>query len=172
MRPSRDVNLRSGKINDALEYIYLKSVVGVTRRGPAPDWQVYRGCHSTQPKRGVGVGVSMVMGMVKHGMGTSTASTALIGGEREQSDDGSSGCWRGHICVAVEGVLGAGRWRMAYNIRGGGDGACGRKKSSPKIAISCWSTHATSIVYVHSRTLFSANKLGPEMLGNSSSDGK
>lgn len=33
-------------------------------------------------------------------------------------------------------------------------------------------THAPSIVYVHSRTLFSANKLGPEMLGNSSSDGK
>lgn len=119
------------------------------------------------------MGVSMVMGMVKHGMGTSTASTALVGGEREESEDGSSGCWRGHICVAVDGVLGAGRWRMAYNIRGGGAGAlCGRKKSSPKIAISCWSTHAPSIVYVHSRTLFSANKLGPEMLGNSSSDGK
>lgn len=70
------------------------------------------------------MGVSMVMGMVKHGMGTSTASTALVGGEREESDDGSSGCWRGHICVAVDGVLGAGRRRMAYNIREGETGLC------------------------------------------------
>lgn len=58
--------LGQGKPNDALENIHLKSVVGVTRRGPASDWQVYRGCHSTQPKWDVGLGVSMVMGMVKH----------------------------------------------------------------------------------------------------------
>lgn len=120
------------------------------------------------------MGVSMVMGMVKHGMGTSTASTALIGGEREESDDGSSGCWRGHICVAVDGVLGAGRWRMAYNIRGGERGLCvAERRARLKLPSAAGlPTHAPSIVYVHSRTLFSANKLGPEMLGNSSSDGK
>lgn len=61
--------------------IHLEGVIGVPRRGPASDWQVHRGCHPAQPKGDVGVGVSMVMGMVKHRMGTSTASTALVGGE-------------------------------------------------------------------------------------------
>lgn len=101
-------------------------------------------------------------------MGTSTASTALVSGEREESDDGGSGCWRGHICVAVDVVLGAGRWRMAYNIRGRDEALCGRSRARLKLP----SAGGLHISRNYSRTLFSANKLGPAMLGNSSSDGK
>lgn len=81
MQPSKDVKFRSEKINDALETIHLEGVIGVPRRGTASDWQVHRGCHPAPPKGDMRVGVFMVMGMVKHGVGTSTASTALVGCE-------------------------------------------------------------------------------------------
>lgn len=66
----------------------------------------------------MGLGVFMVMGMVKYWMGMFIVFIVLVSGEWEELDDGGFGCWRGYICVVVDVVLGVGWWRMVYNIRG------------------------------------------------------